>query len=203
MLLHLRQAFFTGSISAVNELLIEYTNRMLDLTEAEVELWRVEQGRPEGHVIWAAWASSHQRVRAVMDSTRGDRPLHALRTELDQYSGGPAEETFLALEVGTPEQTRSRRGYVADFGRANVSPGMQTAALSRLSKASIGSGVALRPLWGAGPSISWWHTYKSLDDLDRAGHPGPIQRTLESSEIAGRSVIHPHGTERFLLSRLL
>jgi hypothetical protein len=203
MLLHVRQATFTGPRSAVSELLTDYTNRLIDITEADVELWRIDQGRPEGQVIWAAWASSHQRVRMVMDSTRGDRPLHALRTELDRYANGAMEEMFLAAEIGAASQMRSRPGFVADFGRAGLDSGMQSVALARLRSAHIHSGAILRPLWGNGPEICWWLPYRSLDDLDRAGHPGPVQRVIESTEIAGRSILRPGTTERLLLTRML
>jgi len=203
MLLHLRMSTFTGPSSAVSELLLDYTNRMIDLTDAEVELWRVDQGRPEGQVIWAAWASSHQRVRMVMDFTRGDRPLHAVHAELERYSAGASEEMFLALEIGSPDRMRTRSGFVADFGRASLGTGMQSAALSRLSRSPISSGAVLRPLWGHGPDICWWLPYRSLDELDGAGHPGPVQSVLESAEIAGRSVIQPGRTERLLLTRVL
>lgn len=203
MLLHLRQATFTGHPSAVSELLTDYTNRLVEITDAEVELWRVDHGRPVGQVMWTAWASSHQRVRTVLDSTRGDRPLHALRTELDQYAGGPDEEMFFALEMGSPAQMRSRRGFVADFGRVGVSAGLHTAAVSRLRRIHLGSGAVLRPLWGSGPEICWWLPYRSLDDLDAAGHPGPVQKALESTEIAGRAVLHPGTAQRLLLTRML
>lgn len=203
MLLHLRQATFTGQASAISELLIDYTKRLVEITDAEVELWRVDHGRRLGQVMWTAWASSHQRVRTVMDFTRGDRPLQALRTELDQYADGADEEMFFAIEVGSPDQSHSRRGFVADFGRVGVRGELHTAAVSRLRRVPLGAGAVLRPLWGSGPEICWWLPYRSLDDLDAAGHPGPVQKALESTEIAGRAVLHPGTAERLLLTRML
>jgi hypothetical protein len=203
MLLHLRQASYHGPSPTVTELLREYTERMITITEADLELWRVDLGRPEGHVIWAVWTASHQRLRALMDFTRGDRPLHALRTELDQYVLAAAEETLLTVAAGSADQMRSRRGSVADYGRAGLFGDHHSAALARLRSNGISSGAALTPLWGDGAEIRWWLTYSSLDHLEAAGHPGPAQKMLESAEIGGHPVLRPGTSQRLLLTRLV
>jgi hypothetical protein len=203
MLLHLREASYRGPSSAITELLRDYTERMITITDADFELWRVDHGRPEGQVIWTVWTASHQRLRTLMDFTRGDRPLHALRTELDQYVDAPAEENLLAVAAGSAAQMRSRRGSVADYGRAGLYGDHQSATLARLRSSGVTSGAALTSLWGRGAEIRWWLPYRSLDQLEAAGHPGPIQKMIESAEINGHPVARPGSSERLLLTRLI
>jgi hypothetical protein len=203
MLLHLREASYLGPSSTITELLREYTERMIAITDADVELWRVDHGQPEGHVIWAIWTASHQRLRTLMDYTRGDRPLHALRNELDQYVQAAALDTLLSVAAGSAAQMRSRRGSVADYGRAGLYGDHQSATLARLRSNGVTGGAALTPLWGSGAEIRWWLSYPSLDQMEAAGHPGPIQKIIESAEIGGHPVMRPGTSERFLLTRLI
>jgi hypothetical protein len=203
MLLHLRHATYSGPSSTVIELLREYTERLITLTDADFELWRVDHGRPEGNVIWSVWAASHQRMRTLLDFTRGDRPLHELRRELEPFVLAGAEDTMLSVSAGSAAQMRSRRGSVADYGRAGLYTNHHSAALARLRSNGVNRGAVLSPLWGNGAEIRWWLSYPSLDHLEAAGHPGPVQKVLESAEIGGHPVLRPGTSERLLLTRLI
>jgi hypothetical protein len=213
MLLHLRRANFNFSGSAssnadasgsdAKELLLGYTTRLMEIIDAEVELWRTDFGAPEGQVIWALWASSAQRLRAVMDFTKGDRPLHELRTELAQHASSPAEESLYTVVAGSVTALRSQPGYVADHGSAGLLTGMRSAATARITTVGVRNGAVLRPLWGTGSELHWWLNYRSLDALEAAGHPGPVQRTLESIEIGGRPIAVDSGMQRYQSTRLM
>jgi hypothetical protein len=137
-----------------------------------------------------------------MDFTRGDRPLHGLRTELAQHANGPAEEGVYAVVAGSVAALRSRPGYVADHGSAGLLTGMRSAATARITTVGVKNGAVLSPLWGTGSELHWRLIYPSLEDLENAGHPGPVQRTLESIEIGGRPITLDSRVQRYQSTRI-
>jgi hypothetical protein len=213
MLLHLRRANFNfsgsgsgnadGSESDAKELLLGYTTRLMEVIDADIELWRTDFGAPEGQVIWALRTSSAQRLRTVMDFTKGDRSLHELRTELARYATSPAEEMLCTVATGSLNAMRSQPGHVADHGSAGLLTGMRSTAVARIHGLGINNGAVLLPLWGRGSELHWWLNYRSLDDLEAGGHPGSVQRTLESIEIGGRPIAIDSSIHRYQSTRLV
>lgn len=201
MFLSLRSVHIGGLRGAGEEIARDYTHRFIDLTDADLELWRVEQGRPEGELIWVVWTGSLARLQAVRATVRGDRRAHGLLEELNALALAPASETLLRPVVGAAATMRSRVGGVADHGYATVPARLQPAAIARL--AGVHSGAVFQPVWGAQDRLWWWITHRSLDDLDAAGHPGVIQQTLTAAELGGRPLSLESQTERVLLARLV
>lgn len=201
MYLSLRSVYLGGLRGAGEETARDYTHRFIDLTEADLQLWRVEQGRPEGELMWVAWTSSLARLQTVRAAVRGDRRAHSLLEELHALALAPASDTLLRPVLGAPATMRSRVGDVADYGYATVPARSQPAAIARLT--GLRTGAVFHSVWGAQDRLWWWITHRSLDDLDAAGHPGEVQESLTAAELAGRPLALDGPTERLLLTRLV